>query len=80
MFDDISVYALMDEISRLKRERDAAVDDIRELAHAAGCICDVCINHPKYNKCEPCLDCSNSYRFAGDTEQWQWRGVRNVDD
>jgi hypothetical protein len=30
MFDDISVYTLLDEIARLKRECDAAVKDLND--------------------------------------------------
>jgi hypothetical protein len=73
MFDDISVYALLDEIARLKRERDAAIADLHKCADGNNKECDYCKWSGSSWKCkiEPDIQPYPIY-----CNSWLWRGVR----
>jgi len=60
------VPALIAEVKRLERERDAAIADLREADN-----CDYCRHSSLSNTDHPCTNC-----FGGDCDFWEWRGVQ----
>ena len=57
------------ELTAVKAERDAAVEDM----HGR---CPSCKHYDKDPKEEPCASCSSGY---GNMDNWQWRGVQKED-
>lgn len=63
------IESLSAELEKVKRERDAAVEDMER-----GRICCTC-KHEKSNiNEEPCNTCTRS--VVGTWPNWQWRGVK----
>ena len=59
---------LLDEIERLTKERDAAVEDCN--GYCASCkYADDCAKHDRN-------DSGNADWYYGDCEEWEWRGVQ----
>jgi len=68
------IPALIAEVKRLTRERDAAVADLN---YFAGNFCDSCIHfHTPIEDAEPCHKCT--VLTHSDTSYWQWRGVQEA--
>ena len=64
------VPALIAEVKRLTRERDAAVADMRRISVNNG--------EDRWYKCNFCTSsCSEELAYC---EHWQWRGVREADN
>lgn len=68
------IERLSEELERVKRERDAAVQeltDLEVLIAPSAEMCSIC----KYAHCEvevePCASCKPSYERS----KWEWRGV-----
>ena len=64
---------LSEELEHVKRERDAAVEDISRECHKC--------KHFKvlFNGCTPDYDCDHS-DVCEDNDHWQWRGVKEEKD
>lgn len=60
------------ENSRLKAERDKAVEDMRK---CRGNKCDYCYYSSK-NQNTPCRDCQSPISNCGD--KWKWRGLEEL--
>ena len=73
-----AVTALINELEKIKRERDAAVEDLRAhcgvCVHVRDCLVTGCSGDmgEACKQC-PCLTCINY-------NNWQWRGVKEVSD
>lgn len=62
--------AKLEELAEVKAERDAAVEDLRKLAHEY-CTCYACINDKfDYDK-SACTGCPYN-----NWNNWQWRGIQ----
>ena len=68
-----SVCSECEELEQVKRERDAAVEDISRECHKC--------KHFKvlFNGCTPDYDCDRS-DVCRDNDNWQWRGVKEEND
>ena len=66
----ISLAALLDEITQLKRERDAAIEDLNELRKRTERECACCYYLDNYDR-DICCGCEYS-----NYNLWEWRGVR----
>ena len=67
-----AIHNLMEQNEILRKERDAAVEDIRILGCMGQDICSLCVhfNHGEGNKnCIPC--------FVEDMGNFSWRGVKH---
>lgn len=64
------IEALSAELEQVKRERDAAVEDLRCSAR-----CIYCEHYAKSTQEEPCNTCMNYLDYS--KTKWQWRGVKN---
>ena len=57
------------ELETVKRERDAAIETLRQSNECDGC---------KYESIspndEPCVSCARCWRYEGD-DKWEWRGL-----
>lgn len=60
-------------IQQLERERDAAVQDLKE----HGMFCSTCLHESKSIREEPCATCSK-LTTGNIHSNWQWRGVQEV--
>ena len=65
------IESLSAELEQVKRERDAAVEDLR----THGMLCVLCLNEKKSVNTEPCKSCSHASTSNRHTN-WQWRGVK----
>ena len=67
----VTIHNLMKQNDRLRKERDAAVEDIRMLGRMGLNICPVCAchNHGEGDK-QKCVTCI----INNDTDNFQWRG------
>lgn len=65
---------LLQKNQQLERERDAAVDDLKE----HGMFCSICMHEEKSIHEEPCASCSK-LSTANNHSNWQWRGVQEVE-
>lgn len=67
----VTIHNLMKQNDRLRKERDAAVEDIRMLGRMGLNICPVCAcyNHGEGDK-QKCVTCI----INRDTDNFQWRG------
>ena len=65
---------LVEENKRLRKERDAAVEDMRMLGRMGENICCVCANyhHGEGDK-QKCINCI----INRDTDNFEWRGVQH---
>ena len=65
--------AVLGDLEQVTRERDAAVDDLRKLAHEH-CTCYACINDKfDYDK-SVCTGCQYN-----NWNNWQWRGPKEAE-
>lgn len=64
------IESLTAELEQVKRERDAAVEDLRCSAR-----CIYCEHYAKSTQEEPCNTCMNDLDYS--KTKWQWRGVKN---
>ena len=55
---------------KMKRERDAAVEDLETMGEARA-YCDTCLHNNTNLKEDPCSSCMSGYLI----NNWQWRGV-----
>ena len=69
MLSHDAAMTLIDELERVKRERDAAVEDLRN-----GAYCGDCVNYTTAIEVEPCKACLANRGFT--KPNWQWRGVK----
>lgn len=60
------VKQLREDLKRVKRERDEAVNDLRECAVESYAECTYCANQAARSFCMDCQDGSS----------WKWRGVK----
>ena len=60
---------IADAIERLVRERDAALEDLKQYAY-----CPVCKHFKLKTSDEPCKSCKNNH---GTVNKWEWRGVKD---
>lgn len=69
-----AVKNLMAQNDRLRKERDAAVEDIRMLGRMGANICPVCAryNHGEGDK-RKCITCI----INRETDNFEWRGVQH---
>lgn len=58
-----------EKIERLERERDAAVEDVKELCTNPYSACHYCKSSNKEYVSNDCMDCANACN-------WQWRGAK----
>ena len=66
------IESLAAELEQVKRERDAAVEDLRGY-------CNVCMHWNRGLMEDACEHCRHSRPFDDDTfepDNWQWRGVK----
>lgn len=63
------IHQLESRIAQVERERDAAVNDLKEVVEGA-CGCDVCGKSD-----EGYTDLPPHCKYADDDDCWQWRGV-----
>ena len=63
--------SLSNELEQVKRERDAAVEDM-ELMGEYRPYCQVCAHVNSDSKQEPCFSCCEGYMI----NNWQWRGAK----
>ena len=61
-------------IQQLERERDAAVKDLEAMGGDRPC-CGTCLHENCGTNEEPCSSCWAGYLI----NQWQWRGVQEVE-
>ena len=61
-------------IQQLERERDAAVEDLEAMGGDRPC-CGTCLHENCGTNEEPCSSCLAGYLI----NQWQWRGVQEVE-
>lgn len=64
---------LADEVEKLRKERDAAVADIRGVMRNAADTCYRCKHRFDDSAAERCIDCE-------DGSNWEWRGVVDETD
>ena len=62
-----------DEVEKLRKERDAAVADIRGVMRNAADTCYRCEHRFGIHAAECCIDCE-------DGSNWEWRGVVDETD
>ena len=67
------IESLTAELEQVKRERDAAVEDLRCSAR-----CIYCEHYAKSTQEEPCNTCMNYLDYS--KTKWQWRGVKEEND
>lgn len=67
---DAEIIRLVQECSRLKRERDQAVEDLNTLRKRSGWKCEACYYNDHYNR-DICTGCEYN-----NDNNWQWRGVQ----
>lgn len=67
------IESLSAELEQVKRERDAAVEDLR----THGVLCVLCLHEKKSVNEEPCKSCSHASTSNRHTN-WQWRGPQEV--
>lgn len=60
------------DYERLKRERDAAVHQLKELAR-----CTACKYADVFVEVEPCLSCRSGMGSCFCEHKWEWRGVQD---
>ena len=65
------IESLSAELEQVKRERDAAVEDLSD----HGMLCVLCMHENKAVDEEPCKSCSHASTVNRHTN-WQWRGVK----
>ena len=67
---DAEIIRLGQECSRLKRERDQAVEDLNTLRKRSDWKCEACYYNDHYNR-DICTGCEYN-----NDNNWQWRGVQ----
>jgi hypothetical protein len=65
------IVMLMAELEQVKRERDAAVEDMAGICRKHN-VCDGCKNDDAAYIPNDCIDCANACN-------WQWRGVKEAE-
>lgn len=66
------IESLSEELEQVKRERDAAVEDLRKVCRAVR-VCFCCKSREAEYVSNDCMDCINGCN-------WQWRGVKDGSD
>jgi hypothetical protein len=65
-----TIARLMVELEQAKRERDAAVEELRLWSS-----CVDCRHHEEVGECQACRNCKPMDGVKGG---WEWRGVQEV--
>lgn len=65
-----ALTALLDEITQLKRERDAAIEDLNKLRKKTGWKCEYCYYSDNYDR-DICCGCEYN-----NDNNWEWRGAQ----
>ena len=65
----VDIKRVLHELDRVTRERDAAVEDMRELREKTKWLCHACKYDGGVNDTDICLACSANHH-----KNWKWRG------